>query len=106
MSRCLLATIAVTVLAAGGSGCGGSGGSGGGGGGVPGPQITAVAPSTVMQRGPIPVTDFAFYLFGKNFTQAAQVFVDGQPSSSTSLLNSKTLKTEFVFSLSSVIGTH
>jgi len=107
MSRRLLAIFTVATLVVGLSGCGGSNGSGGsgGGGGVPGPQIIAVAPSTVMQRGPIPATDFLFYLYGQNFGPGSQVFVDGQPATTT-VLSPATVKAEYIFSAASVIGTH
>jgi hypothetical protein len=59
-----------------------------------------------MESGPTPATDFLFFLFGQNFTQQSQVFVDGQPASSTTLLNSTALKAEFTFSVASVIGSH
>ena len=100
----LVATFLVSVLSACGGG-GSSGGNGGGGDGSPPPQISAVSPSTVMERGPIPATDFLFYIYGKNFSQGAQVSVDGQPAATT-FLDASTLKAEFVFTVSSVIGTH
>jgi len=86
-------------------GCGGGGSNSGRGGGSPGPQIKVVAPTTVMERGPIPATDFLFYVYGSNFTRESQVFVDGQPANTT-FLDVDTLKTEFIFGVSAVIGTH
>jgi hypothetical protein len=58
-----------------------------------------------MQRGPIPATDFLFYLYGQNFGPGSQVFVDGQPSTTT-VLSPATVKAEYIFSAASVIGTH
>ena len=97
----LVAALLVCAL----SSCGGGGSSGGDGGGFPTPQIVAVSPSSVMERGPIPATDFGFYVYGNNFFDGAQVSVDGQPAATT-FLDASTLKVEFVFGVSSVIGTH
>jgi hypothetical protein len=58
-----------------------------------------------MARGPIPGTDFLFYVYGQNFGAGAQVFVDGQPTTTT-VLNQTTVKAEYNFSVASVIGTH
>jgi len=58
-----------------------------------------------MERGPIPATDFLFYVYGKNFSRGSQVFVDVQPAVTT-YLDIETLKAEFVFTVSAIIGTH
>jgi len=50
-----------------------------------------------MQRGPIPATDFLFYLYGQNFGPGSQVFVDGQPATTT-VLSPATVKAEYIFS--------
>jgi FG-GAP-like repeat len=59
-----------------------------------------------MESGPVPATDFEFYIFGENFTQQSQILVDGQPAPSTGFLSSTALKAEFAFNVASVIGTH
>jgi hypothetical protein len=47
-----------------------------------------------------------FVIYGANFTQQSQVFVDGQPVMSTSFVNSSTLQADIDISIVSVVGAH
>ena len=85
------------------SGCGGSSGSGGGGGtGPSGPSISQIAPSSVM----VGLPQSGFTLYGANFTEQSQVFVDGQAAMNTTFVNSGTLQADIDTSIDSVVGAH
>jgi hypothetical protein len=66
------------LLSSCGGGAGSSGG-GGGGGGASGPSITQLAPSSIM----VGIPQGGITVFGKGFTSASQVLMDGQPLSTT-----------------------
>jgi hypothetical protein len=94
------------VLSSCGGGASGSngyqgGGGGSGGGGASGLSISQLAPSSIMVG--IPVGGVTVY--GQGFTLASQVFMDGQPLSTT-LTAPGTLTAQISTSISYTTGTH
>ena len=47
-----------------------------------------------------------FIVYGANFTQQSQVFVDGQPVMNTTFVDSGTLQADIDISIDSVLGAH
>lgn len=100
----LLAAVIVLLGCGGGggsSGGGGAGGTGGGGGGTPAPVITILSPSKIT----IPVPQGIVSVFGRNFTSAAKVLIDGAPVT-TRFIDSGALECTINFSLTTTPGTH
>jgi hypothetical protein len=94
---CGLALFLVSLSACGGGSSAGTtttgtGGSGGGGGGnnMPGPSISQIAPSAVMQGVPQGIV----YVYGSNFGSDSQVEINGQPATSTQFVDPQTLEAQ------------
>jgi len=89
------------------SGCGGgnSAGGGGGGGGTS-PSIEAVSPSTEMISDTTGSGTLLFNVIGRNFTQQAQVLIDGQEATSTTYVDANTLQATENVTYHTFLGTH
>ena len=113
--RTVAAVAALTFLVLTNSSCGGSGttssnsgGSGGGGTGgtgggtPPSLSISLLAPSSVMVGSELGLVDVS----GQGFSSGSEVLIDGQPASSTMLVNSGTLQAQINVAMNSAPGTH
>jgi hypothetical protein len=101
----ILAALGLAALLSGCGGTGGSGSGGGGGGGGNGPSIV-VSPSSYMMTAAVGSGTLVFNVLGKNFSQQAQILVDGQPPATSVYVDANTLSATENVTFSSFLGTH
>ncbi len=94
--------LATTLSSCGGGGSGTGGGGGGGGGGG---ESIVLSPTSQMISDTTGTGSLGFNVYGQ-FSQQAQVFVDGQPSASTAWQNPTTLFAVVNVTYKTFLGTH